>query len=71
LKLEELEMRYVPRIEPLFGREGWMALGAFALLTLGVLPLLYLLPEPDSALRIRVHHHAGRQDHVTASLPWR
>ena len=52
MKLEELEMRYVPRIEPLFSGAGWMALGAFALVTLVVLPLLYLLPAPDSALHV-------------------
>jgi urea transport system permease protein len=52
LKLEELEMRYVPRIEPLFSGPGWMTLGAFALVTLVVLPLLYLLPAPDSALHV-------------------
>src|SRR5882762_5008634 len=45
-------MRYVPRIEPLFSGPGWMALGAFALVTLVVLPLLYLLPAPDSALHV-------------------
>src|SRR5882672_631041 len=45
-------MRYVPRIEPLFSGPGWMALGAFALVTLVVLPLLYLLPAADSALHV-------------------
>ena len=55
MKLEKLEMRYVPRIEPLFGGAGWMALGAFALFTLVVLPLLYLLPAPDSALHVSAY----------------
>ena len=55
MKLEKLEMRYVPRIEPLFGGAGWMALGAFALVTLVVLPLLYLLPAPDSALHVSAY----------------
>src|SRR6266404_8705186 len=45
-------MRYVPRIEPLFSGPGWMALGALTLVTLVVLPLLYLLPAADSALHV-------------------
>jgi len=52
LKLEDLETRYVPRIEPLFSKAGWIALGAFALVALVLLPLLYLLPAPDSPLHV-------------------
>src|SRR3989304_4579055 len=48
-------MRYVPRIEPLFSRAGWMAVGAFALVTLVVLPLLFLLTAPDSALHVSAY----------------
>ena len=52
MKLEDLETRYVPRIEPLFSKAGWIALGAFALVALVLLPLLYLLPAADSPLHV-------------------
>src|SRR5256885_11475474 len=45
-------MRYIPRVEPMFSGAGWMTLGAFALVTLVVLPLLYLLPAPESPLHV-------------------
>ena len=55
MKLEGLETRYVPRIEPLFSGPGWMALGAFALVTLVVLPLLFLMTSPDSPLHVSAY----------------
>ncbi|MFN0038103.1 MAG: urea ABC transporter permease subunit UrtC [Burkholderiales bacterium] len=48
-------MTRVPQIEALFSRAGWSALGGFALVTLCILPALYLLPAPDSALHVSAY----------------
>ncbi len=55
MKLDKLEMRYAPPIEPLFSGAGWMALGAFALVALIVLPMLYLLPAAESPLHVSAY----------------
>ena len=55
MKLEKFGMRYVPRIEPLFTPAGWVALGAIALVALVVLPLLFLLPAPESVLHVSAY----------------
>ena len=44
-----------PGIEPLFPNAGWLGIGAFALVTLVILPLLYLLPEPGSTLHVSAY----------------
>jgi urea transport system permease protein len=41
--------------EPLFSKAGWLALGAFALVTLVILPVLYLVPDPDSAFHVSAY----------------
>ena len=48
-------MTRAPQSEALFSRAGWSALGGFALATLCILPALYLLPAPDSALHVSAY----------------
>ena len=48
-------MTRAPQSEALFSRAGWSALGGFALVTLCILPALYLLPAPDSALHVSAY----------------
>jgi len=41
-------VRYAPRSEPFFSRNAWIALGAFAMVTLVIVPALYVfVPEGD------------------------
>ncbi len=48
-------MGYGLRTDPLFTKIGWGAIAAFALVTLVVLPLMYLLPSPDSPLHVSAY----------------
>jgi urea transport system permease protein len=48
-------MGYALRNDPLFSKTGWSALAAFALITLVVLPLMYVLPSPDSPLHVSAY----------------
>lgn len=48
-------MGYTLRTDPLFSKTGWAAIAAFALITLVVLPLMYVLPSPDSPLHISAY----------------
>ena len=48
-------MGYGLRTDPLFTKTGWGAIAAFALITLVVLPLMYLLPSPDSPLHVSAY----------------
>jgi urea transport system permease protein len=42
-------------MEPLFTRAGWSALLAFAFVTLVVVPLLYIVPPPESPLHVSAY----------------
>ena len=48
-------MNPAPRMEPLFTRAGWGALLAFAFITLVVVPLLYIVPPPESPLHVSAY----------------
>jgi urea transport system permease protein len=55
LKPEILPVRYLPRAEPLFTRSGWIALGAFAVIMLVVLPCLYVLVPQNHAFHVSAY----------------
>ena len=45
-------MQYQPKTEPIFSKLGWLGLIAFAMLTLIVVPSLYLIAPEGSSLHI-------------------
>jgi urea transport system permease protein len=55
LKPERVSFRYTPRREPLFSRSAWTALTAFAVVTLLIVPALYVLVPEDSALHVSAY----------------
>ncbi|MGH8679669.1 MAG: urea ABC transporter permease subunit UrtC [Burkholderiales bacterium] len=48
-------MRYIPRYEPFLSRSGWAALGVFAVVTLLVIPALYVFVPEGSALHVSAY----------------
>jgi len=55
LKPEDLKVRYTPRSEPFFPRGGWIALCAFALVTLVIVPALYVFVPEGNPLHVSAY----------------
>ena len=55
MKPEDFSVRYVPGVEPFFTRNGWIALSAFALVTLVLLPCLYVFVPEGNALHVSAY----------------
>ena len=55
MKPEDLKVRYTPRSEPFFTRGGWVALCVFALVTLVIVPALYVFVPEGSPLHVSAY----------------
>lgn len=55
MKPEILPLRYLPRTERLFSRNGWIALSAFAIIMLVLLPCLYVLVPQNHAVHVSAY----------------
>lgn len=48
-------MSYAPQVEPFFSRNGWIALALFALVTLVIVPSMFVFVPEDSAFHISAY----------------
>jgi urea transport system permease protein len=55
LKPEDLKVRYTPPGEPFFGRGAWAAIGVFALVTVVIVPVLYVLVPEGHPLHVSAY----------------
>lgn len=48
-------MSYAPQVEPFFSRNGWIALALFALVTLVIVPSMFVFVPEDSAFHVSAY----------------